>query len=755
MRADRRVKIRLRLRRLFALFLCTVAVAPAFAQENAAASNPIDYTTAHLSRVLTALRVSETIGVDGRLDEPAWQRAVPASNFLQRRPQAGQPSHERTDVRILYDDDNLYVGYWCFDSDAGHMVITGLEEDFRTTQSDGVTLTIDPLHDRQSGFEFSTNPIGAKHDTQFSNNGAINNPDWDGVWDVKTTRTSEGWFAEFVIPFKTLRFSDSPSQEWGLNLGRRIIRVNEVSAWAPIPIRYNSYRVEIAGTLTGLEGIRQGRNLAFKPFLTGGMTQSRGPDGRLQTLQAIDRLADQNAGIDVKYSVTPSLTLDATYRTDFAQVEVDQQQVNLTRFNVFFPEKRDFFLENAGIFTVGQGSFTFGGAGSNRNLLPFFSRRIGLSPSGTPIPIVGGVRLSGRVRDYEVGFLEMQTEEQGAVPANNYLVGRVRRNLRQTSWIGAMVTNRDSSQSGDYNRLFGTDAHFQFFEKLDLDGYLLQTDTPGRSGSSQARRFQTVWNDDELRVNGEYNTVQPNFNPELGFVPRPDMEQFLGEISWEPQFPASPTFRSLSFASTVNYYQGSASGLMETRVRDGSAVLWFDDGRSISLIAQQTFDRLRAPLRIPAGNPRVAVPAGDYQYVGYQAQFVSAQRMIMGTAAFNWGDFYNGERSGFSGSVNMTPGHHLILNAGWDRNNIAVAGGAFRTDLLRTRATYAFNPRTVVHAFIQYNTDTNQVASNIRFNWTYRPLSDLYIVYNDTRATPSGLTRERALIVKLTNLISF
>ena len=392
------------------------------------------------------------------------------------------------------------------------MVINGLERDFRFIWSDSVTFTVDSLHDRQSGFEFATNPLGAKYDTQFSNDGGRGSANWDGVWDVKTSRNSDGWIAEFMIPFKTLRFSDSPSQEWGVNMGRRVLRVNEVGSWAPIPTRYNSHRVSLAGTLTGLEGIRQGRNLWIKPFVTGGVTQVRDASGQLQTIQALSEFTDQQVGGDLKYSLTPSLTLDATYHTDFAQVEVDQQQVNLTRFNLFFPEKRDFFLENDNNFTVGPGG----------NLLPFFSRRIGLSAAGTPIPIVGGVRVSGKLNEYDVGFLEMKTEQQGATPSNNYLVGRIRRNLLGSSWIGGLVTSRDSTVSGDYNRVYGADAHFQFRSRLEFDAYLLQSDTPGKSGSSQARRFQSAWRDDELMIGGEYNEVQPNFNPEARLCTPPE-----------------------------------------------------------------------------------------------------------------------------------------------------------------------------------------------------------------------------------------
>jgi hypothetical protein len=748
--------------RTLLLILSSLAALPAHAQSPAGsqtappeAPGPIDYATAHLSRIVTAARITEPITLDGRLDEPAWPRAGLATDFIQRQPRPGELSQDRTEVRFLYDGDNLYVGFWCFDSDPDRMFVNGLEQDFRHPQSDSVILTIDSLNDGQSGFEFATNPAGARYDTQFANNGDVNNADWDGVWDVKTSRTEEGWFAEFMIPFKTLRFSDSSSQEWGVNMSRRILRVNEVANWSPIPTRYISQRVEYAGTLRGLEGVRQGRNLRLKPFLTGGLTQVRGADGQLRTVQAFDRLKDQDGGVDLKYSLTPSLTLDATYRTDFAHVEVDQQQVNLTRFNLFFPEKRDFFLENSGIFSVGQGDTRFGTGGA-RNLLPFFSRRIGLGPAGTPVPILGGARLSGKVRDYDVGFLQMRTERQGATAANNYTVGRVRRNLLRSSWIGALVTSREGGVAGDYNRVYGTDAHFQLYDRLELDGYLLQSATPGRSGRSQARRFQTMWRDEELTINGEYNTVQPNFNPELGFVRRQDMVQYFGQVLWEPQLVESPTIRTLNFGTSLDYYEGSASGRLETRVQEGTVGISFDSGGSMTFAAEQTFDRFVQPLSIPAGTPRATIPAGDHEFLAYTARFsTSAQRMLSGNGSITWGDFYDGRRTAVSGGVAFAPSYHLILNVGYERNDVTLANGSFVTNLFRTRSTYAFTPSLVLHAFIQYNADTSQVSSNIRFNWTHRPLSDLYLVYNDTRDTLTGLTRERALVLKFTQLFSF
>jgi hypothetical protein len=653
---------------------------------------------------------------------------------------------QRTEARFVYDDNNLYIGVTCFDSEPEHITVNSLQRDYPTQESDGVTVLIDSLHDRRSGFTFVTNPAGARRDQQISNDGQ-GNLDWDGIWDVKTSRNSEGWIAEYVIPFTTLRFSKSPSQEWGLQVTRRVPRLNEEAHWAPLPQRFNNFRMSQAGTLRGLENIHQGRNLKVKPYVSAGVTQSRSADGRLQTVQGLGRLKDYDGGVDIKYSLTPSLTLDGTYHTDFAQVEVDQQQVNLTRFNLFFPEKRDFFLENTGTFGFGPGG----------NLVPFFSRRIGLSAAGTPIPIVGGARVSGQVNRYDVGFIAMKTERLNLTPSNNFLVGRVKRNLLRNSYIGTLVTSRDSTVSGDHNRVYGTDGRFQFFRnKLEFDSYILRSDTPGRPGNNQARRFQSGWRDEEFVASAEYNEVEPNFNPEVGFIRRRDMKQYSGDFAWKPLLRKSDSIRNLNFGTSFDYYGGSGSGKVETRTSDTTLGVLFETNASINFIINHTFDRLVSPLRIPSGNPHVAIPAGDYKFENYIGNFTTNQRRkIAGNGAYSRGDFYNGNHRQVTGGLIIKPNYHLTMNLTYDRNRVNLTNGAFATELIGAKFIYGFTPRAFVNAFIQYNADTHVVSSNIRFNWTHHPLSDLYIVYNDTRNTLTHQTRERAFIIKLTNLFKF
>lgn len=710
-----------------------------------------DYEAVRSTKVVRALRVHEKIVVDGRLDEPEWALAEPATDFVEQAPHVGEISPDPTEARFLYDDDNLYVGVVLRDS--AKPVITSITYDFPSTESDNINIVIDSLHDHRSGFSFTTNAAGGKRDQQVSNDGQAN-LDWTGVWDVRTSINEEGWVAEFVIPFKTLRFSKSETQEWGLNIGRRMMRTKENSQWSPVPVRYSQFRISLEGSLTGLENIHQGRNLKIKPFAIAKTAQTRLPDGQLGTLSSLGSITgDQrgyDGGVDAKYSLTPSLTLDGTYRTDFAQVEADQQQVNLTRFPLFFPEKRDFFLENTGNFNFGA---NLGFRSSQANLIPFFSRKIGLSPTGDPIPILGGGRVSGQVNQYDVGMLAMRTEEQGSAPANNFLVGRVKRNLLKNSWIGSIATSRSSTIAGDYNHLYGADAHFQFYQHLIFDSYLLQTDTPGKVGKNHARRFQTGWEDDELLVALDYNDVQTNFDPQMGFVGRGNMADYSEDVFWKPRFRKNDTFQLMTFQLSTDYYKNGSSGKVETRTAETSATLTFQNGASIGFDAFRTFDRLVKPFAI---RPTISIAPGDYIYLQYTPSVhTSPSKKISAVASYVWGDFWTGRQKSFNGELVFKPNYHLNVDLTYSRNNVKLLNGSFNTNLFGGRFTYGFTPRSFLYAFVQYNADTHQIKSNVRFDIIHHPLSDIYLVYNDTRSSITGQLLGREFIIKFTNLFNF
>jgi hypothetical protein len=692
---------------------------PAFSQS---APVEIDYEQARLERNVTAIRITEEISLDGLLDEAAWATAVPAADFVQRRPIIGAPAVEPTEIRFLFDDENLYIGVICFDSQPDRIAVNDLEEDFNFMGSDVIAIAIDSLHDLQTAFVFRTNAAGAKADAQISavaGGGGFNN-DWDGVWDIRSTRNAEGWTAEFVIPFKTLRFSKDD--------------------WSPTPIRYNLSRVSQYGTLLGLENLRPGRNLKVTPFVTAGFTQLR-PGG--DPFGSFENDSDFDGGVDVKYGLTSSLTLDATYRTDFAQVEADQQQVNLTRFNLFFPEQRDFFIENASTFSFGADS----------NVVPFFSRRIGLSSSGTPIPIVGGGRVTGQLGRYDLGFLAMKTERQDLLPSNNYFVGRVKRNLMTNSWLGALLTNRNSTAEGDYNRVYGADLHLQFYNRLDINSHILRSDTPELRENNQARQFQVAWRDDEVIAVTGYSEIQTNFNPEVGFVRRKNHTRYNGDFSWNPLIESSALLRGFVVRTRLDYFESGTTNQVETREAGLDLGVRFEDGGSIDFGLLQTFDRLTDPFRIRSD---LSIPVGDYRYLGYTARFsTNPGRKLSGNGRVDWGEFWSGRRRSLSGGLTWRPDYHLRIGLNYTRNQVNLANGQFTTDLLGARFLYAINATTALNAFFQYNADTGQVSSNIRFNVIHNPLSDFFLVYNDLRDSHNGQLLQRAVIVKFTNLFNF
>jgi hypothetical protein len=706
-------------------------------------ANPIDYATARFERVISAVRINEPITIDGRLTEPAWELAQAATDFRQWQPHPGMPASERTEVRFLYDDNNLYIGARCFESDPKGMTVNELREDFDSQESDLFGLFLDTLHDRQSGYFLSTNPAGARRDTQVSNDGTQSNLDWDGVWDVKATIDEEGWTAEFVIPFKTLRFSKSPTQEWGLNLLRRIKRNNEESHWSPLPRRFRLTRASMAGTLTGLHGIRQGRNLKLKPYVISSVTEVGTSAGA--------RDLDGDAGLDLKYGLGPSMTLDLTYRTEFSQVEVDQQQVNLTRFNLFFPEKREFFLENAGTFTIAGGGGVRGSGGTG-NVIPFFSRRIGLSSSGTPVPIVGGARLSGKTGTYDVGMLAINTQHDGTFPSNTFLVGHLRKTLRGSSTAGAIVTSRHSPIDGDHNQLYGVDTFLRFFEKLEITSYLLQTTTPGRSGQNQARLLETAWRDEDLTVSGLYEQVQPNFNPEAGLVRRANMTHYSGDVSWRPRPRRSAYIRNYNLDASTDYY-ADEHGHIETRDYSVGTGILFHNSASIRFTMTETFERLREPFAIRSN---VIIAPGDYTFRRYAVNVgTDRSRAIGGSVNASVGEFWDGQNRSASGSLEFKPSIHFNMDLNASRNHVTLPAGEFSTTLVGSRMLLAFNTKTFLSSYLQYNATTNQFTSNTRFNIIHRPMSDLYLVYNERRDTVSGSRLERAVIVKFTYLYDF
>ncbi|MYD12849.1 MAG: carbohydrate binding family 9 domain-containing protein [Gemmatimonadetes bacterium] len=701
---------------------------------------------------LEARRAAGPITLDGTLNELAWSLADSTrGTFYQSIPDQGAPATERTVVRVLYDDERLYVGAVMYDSRPDLLVSAGMEQDFATQDSDIFGFALDTYLDRQNAFLFAVNPAGALFDAQAFNDQQSVNRAWEGEVEVSTRITDEGWVAEVAVPLTTLRFrATEGAQSWGLNFARRIRRISEDSQWAPLTRQFRIYKMSRAGTLSSLEGLRQGRNLWVKPFVNGVRT-----DGA----QAASPGEAVEGGFDLKWGITPQFTLDFTALTDFSQVEVDEQQINLTRFSLFFPEKRDFFLENEGIFAFQDARVRNFRTGSGpQNFKLFHSRRIGLSAERTPVPIAGGVRLTGRAGGYAVGLLNMQTRDKGGSPAENSSVVRLRKNVLGSSDIGVMFVNRAGTGpevAGDYNRSFGADANLRLAGgRMLLNTYLALTDEPGADGDRTAGLLEVAWRDPLWDASMLLKTVGDDFNPGVGFVARRGVRQGFVTLGAHPQ-PDIPRVRELNPYVDIDLYSDLEWALETREITPGLGVSFLDSG-ILTLEYAVSYERLAAETRIAGAS----VPAGEYDFGAFTASYQSnLGRKVGGRVSVTQGGFFDGERTSLGGSVTLRPSARLFVEGTAQRNRLTLAGRTFEANLFGGRVRLARDTRTFLSAFVQYNESADELQTNIRFNLVHAPLSDLFLVYSERRnpapeAGEAGLI-DRAITVKFTKLLAF
>lgn len=710
---------------------------------------------AQTRRSVQAIPVQGTIEVDGEFHEAEWKSAPPATDFIQAEPLDGQPSTERTEVRLLYDRQTLYLGVTCYESGSSRRVAREMKRDFDNENEDSVEVLIDSFHDLRNAFLFVVNPWGAQADAQIAEEGTDINRDWDGVWYAKVRRLPDRWQAELAIPFRTLRLKPGQTSSMGLNVLRRIRWKNELAYWSPVPRRYEITRVSLAGDLNGLREVEgQRRNLRIKPFGLGEVRQSIAPGPVDQS----DADLRTQFGLDVKYGLTRGLTLDLTVNTDFAEIEVDEQQVNLTRFPLFFPEKRDFFLENAGVFQFGvprrrPGARAGGGSlGPEEPLFLFFSRRIGLSDDGTTIPIAGGARLTGRVGPYNLGLLAIRTKKEDSISANTFTVARLKRDILNNSTAGFMFISRDSSLSGDFNRTFGVDTNLQLGQQLSILAFLAKTQTPGMKNKDWAGQIGAQWQGPVLQFGLSYTDLQDNFNPEVGFVQRKGIRRGDGvlHLRFRP-FHSGPV-RELNPHQRTEYTTAQDNSLL-TRKTHNAFAAFFRDGGSLEIAYNTDFERLLRPFEV---RPPVVIPPGDYRFNDWLFLYRSdGSRKVSGSVRLNRGDFYSGKRTATEIELRYRPNHHLGAAVAWQRNDVDLAQGAFTTDVVRFRGDYNFTTSMFLNGLIQVNTSTREILSNIRFNLIHRPLSDLFIVYSELRDTNGSTVRDRALTLKFTYLFDF
>ena len=706
------------------------------------------------SLTATARAVVTPPVIDGRLTDSAWLEATPVTGFVQRELHEGAPVTERTEVRIVTDGQALYVGAWLYDGDPAGIVAGEQVRDGDIAKSDYFGILLDTFHDRQNGFVFTTTPAGIEYDALVVNEGEGGgiqlpgqaramagslggfNLNWDGTWTVATSVDSRGWYAEFRIPFTTLRHGAGERQTWGLNLVRSIRRKNEEAFWSFIPRQFSLMKVSRAGTLEGVQ-VPSRRVWTVTPYGLTGVERN-------YAIAAEARRRGEIGG-EVKYGVTPGLTLDLTYNTDFAQVEVDEQRTNLTRFPLFFPEKRPFFLENAGIFS----------AGTPQAVDLFFTRRIGIDTLGQPVPILGGGRLTGRVGDLTVGALQIFTERSSGVQAAMaYSVVRLGRQLAARSRIGVIAVQRmATAQTGDWNRVYGLDGRIGIRDAWTIDWWGAASTRPGPDGNARAYSARLGYETGAWSNVARIIQVGSDFNPEVGFLNRGGGYRYYeAGLMWKQRFPGIPLLKQ--WIPHVNYrgYYGLDGYWQEGRIHLDLTEVELANGGRFGPEVNVEHQGLQQPFAIAS---TVTLPVGSYDYtsLGWDLTTNPSAPLSLDLRA-DVGGFYNGRRRG--GSVTLAARHASSLTTSLrvEYNDVRLDQGNFVRSLIATRIAYFFTPRVLCQALVQYSNQAQTWTANARFGWLSTAGNGLFIVFNEGREADGffqwNRPQARSLIVKYT-----
>ena len=704
---------------------------------------------------LSAAVVTSRPRIDGVLDDALWLRTAGASGFVQAEPDEGKPATELTEVRVAYDDAALYIAAYLHDSNPAGIVVNDLRKDFDEQNQDSFEILLDTFGDRRNGYIFITNPAGAKADRQIANEGREVNGSWDAMWTVATRRVADGWTAEMAIPFRSLRFNGGSNQRWGVNFSRRIRRKNEIDFWSPVPRSYNLMRASLAGDLTELNTASVGRDLRVKPYVAGSTVRELGGSRFRQT---------EDIGVDLKYGVTPGLTLDVTVNPDFAQVEADEQQVNLTQFSQFFPEKREFFLENSGMFYVGDA------ARNNRvntvptpdeDLLLFFSRRIGLTPTGRAVSIPAGLRVSGTVGGFGMGALSMQTRSFDSTSGANFSVLRMRRNVGRGSDIGFLVMSHQPDDStGDYNRLVGADATLRFAGRVDWNSYLVHSFAPNDPAAQYAARTSVNYEGNFLHVKPGVLEIGRGFRDDLGYYRRTDVRKWVLDFGLRPRLARLRELgvREMHPHIVWAYYETPRDREMLAKNLHTGYTFFLTNGGYVELSANPRFERLARPFAVDKTVP--AIEPGGYGWNEWQIRGATdASRSVSSEFTLTSGGFWTGTQKAARVTATIHPTSRLRLTGGVSRTDAHLDGPDdphFVASLYTARTSYSFTTSAFVDALTQYDPRSKQMSANVRLNVIHHPLSDLFLVYNDQRFVTAEAPRAgRSLTIKVTQMVAF
>ena len=718
--------------------------------------------------MLRATRIATPLQLDGRLDEAVYQGVKAASGFVQQEPHEGSPATDETEVWVFYDDKNIYVGARLHESDPSKRVTSDMRRDATNLyNNDHLAVMFDTFHDHRNAFGFQANAQGGMFDWQVTNEQPSSN--WNGLWEVRTANFAGGWTIEFLIPFRSLRFREGAT-EWGVNFRRMVRWKNELTFLSQVPTawgRRGISKVSSAGTLVGLESPTHLRNLDLKPYALGSTTTNN------RSTPALHNDGNADFGVDAKWGITQSIVTDITYNTDFAQVEDDEAQVNLTRFSVLFPEKRDFFLEGQDVFSFagaganqgggsqGPQAISMGGGGGNNNVTPivFFSRRIGLQ-SGQVVPILGGARLIGRGNGFQLGALHMQTDSLAspAVQSNAFSVLRVNKDILKRGRVGMIATRRAPAARGDENTAIGVDSQLNPLDELQLNGYWTATSDAGRTASINERssyRGQLNWNADKTGLQLEHLFVGENFNPEIGFLRRSAFRRTFGQGRLSPRPSNWKSVRKLYYEASYDYFE-SATGHPESREAQGAYRMELANGDQWATEYSNVFEGLAARFAVTRG---VTVPAGRYDFQQIKVLYTrSPQRKLSGTLTLNYGGFYSGTLKEITWRGRVEFGPRLYAEPTVSLNYFNTPFGNGDANIVSSRFTYTLTPRMFASALLQYQSATSSMSTNARFRWEYQPGSELFVVYSDGRNTLAPGFPDldnRSFVVKLTKLFRF
>jgi len=682
---------------------------------------------------LIAMFYNGQIRLDGKLNEPCWLDAPAIENFTQREQNEGAPATEKTRIAVVYNINEIYFGIWCFDSEPDKISAQQMARDFFWRSDDNIELMISTFNDNRNGYLFVTNPNGAMADVWVGDEGQEFNKDWNGVWDVAVDISEQGWFAEIVIPFSTLKFNNDSAQVWGINFERNIRRKKEQLMWQGWSRLYDVEKISQGGKLTGINNIKQGTKIEIKPSMLGGIEFSEEKNKNRGKI-----------GGEINFDITPTLKLNFTANTDFAQVESDRKQINLSRFSLYYPEKRQFFLEGKNYYDMNVGGVRL-----------FYSRRIGIDQN-KEVPIIGGVRLFGKLNKTNIGVMSVQTYRKDNLPATNYSVIKVKQDVFKQSSIGIIATQKYSKNY--YNGVYGTDFTYSTSELFGEKNFLVG----GAIAVSETKFFEETENincnnlsynlfvsypNDEIECDFGFTTVESGFNPEMGFARRKNYQMLYTELQFNPRFKNIPFFRNLIFKPIdINYYIND-----ETKATESVFYEWrpfgfmSKSGEFMELNIQHVFDKPSEDFELI---DNVYIPADSYYDNRFEIQFSTYEgRKITVETSVNVGEFYTGHRQEYELCTYLNFNRHLNLRFDWQRNYIQLPQKSFTTDDLGGSIDFAFNPKLQTRLFTQWNNEDKNILVNYRINWIPKIGSYFYFVVNQEFNTDNGIKLERTTII--------